>query len=353
MRSYSICLMPGDGIGPEVIGAAREVLTAVAGMSGAVDLSFDEHRMGHEAYSDGFEPLSETAIQAALTADGVLVGAVDTVSFPEHVAQPTRTLRERLEVRASVRPSRNFRGVPSRFDGVDLVVVREVTEGLYAGIEEYVGQNEVRAARVITRGASSRAARVAFEAAAGRRKKVTVVHKLGALPLSDGMFVAAAREVADEYPDVELELRNVDACAMEMVEHPERLDVVLSTNAFGDILSDVAAGVAGGIGIAPSACVGTHGSYFEPVHGTAPDIAGRGIANPMAAILTAAMMLRHLGEEELAVTVEDAVERVLVQGRHLTADLGGEATGAEVTRAVIGQLTVGGRQAVAATRTER
>jgi isocitrate/isopropylmalate dehydrogenase len=216
--------------------------------------------------------------------------------------------------------------------------VRENTQGLYSGIEYAAGPDAACGVRLITREASARVARVAFEQARQRRHKVTAVHKLGALKLTDRLFLDTVSEVASAYPDVEYETRNVDACALEMVRHPQVFDVILATNAFGDILSDIAAGLIGGLGLAPSGCFGSEYAYFEPIHGSAPDIAGRGIANPIATILSAALMLRHLGEPAAAAHVECAVERVLAAGQPRTADLGGDASSAALTDAIVSAL---------------
>lgn len=219
-----------------------------------------------------------------------------------------------------------------------MVVVREVTEGIYSGIEYPVGKDGACSVRVITRDASTRAARIAFEQASRRRGKVTAIHKLGALKLTDSLFLESVADVAASFPDIEYETKNVDACALELVRWPEEFDVILSTNAFGDILSDVAAGLAGGLGIAPSGCVGERWAYFEPVHGTAPDIAGKGIANPIATILSVALMLRHIGELEVGEEIEKAVSRALASEDLRTGDLGGSATSTQITEGIIGFL---------------
>jgi isocitrate dehydrogenase (NAD+) len=218
------------------------------------------------------------------------------------------------------------------------MVVRENTEGIYSGIEWQAGPDVACGVRLITRKASTRVARAAFEQARLRRRKVTAVHKLGGLKLTDSLFLESVKSVADEYPEVEYETRNVDACALEMVREPSHFDVILATNTFGDILSDIGAGLVGGLGLAPSGCFGERYAYFEPVHGSAPDIAGRGIANPIATILSAAFMLRHLGEVTAAERVEGAIERLLAEGGPRTRDLGGSATSAEFTDALIQAL---------------
>jgi homoisocitrate dehydrogenase len=335
-KSYTICVLAGDGIGPEVTGCARQVLDAV-GRGGGLRLSYSEHAAGADAFEASGDAFSPTTLEAARACDATLVGAFDVARLPKHATQPLRELRRSFDVHASIRPARSYDGLGGRHGAIDVVVVREVTEGIYSGIEYRTGPDAACAVRVITRQASARTAEIAFRQAAMRRRKVTAVHKLGALQITDGLFLEACRSVAAKYPDVTFETRNVDACALELVRHPEDFDVILATNTFGDILSDVAAGLAGGLGLAPSSCIGARWAYFEPVHGTAPDIAGKGVANPLATILSAAMMLRHLGEPDAADAVENAVADVVASGPR-TADLGGKAGSAEVTSAVIAAL---------------
>ena len=280
----------------------------------------------------------------------MFLGAMDVAEIPSGGGDPLGDLRIELEVGASVRPSRTLAGIVSPAADIDCVVVREVTEGLYSRIEYMVGDDAACAVRVISRSASTKTARMAFEQATARQRvraavgtdkptRVTSVHKIGVLKLTDGLFLEACADVARDYPNIEYETKNIDACAMEMVREPGHFDVILATNAFGDILSDVAAGLAAGLGLAASACIGDRWAYFEPVHGTAPDIAGRGIANPCATILSAAMMLRHLGEDAGADAVEAAVYAVLAQGDVRTGDLGGTASSAEMTDAIVQALS--------------
>ena len=337
-NTFQIAVLAGDGIGPEVISSARAVLDSLADGSNGPGFEFAERIVGADAFERTGHAITDDDIEACKSADAVLVGAMDVARLPAGVRQPLRTLRQTLEVGASIRPSRTFAGVPSRCEEIDTLVVREVTEGVYSGIEYAAGPDAACSVRLITRKASTRTAKIAFAEARKRRKKVTAVHKLGALKLTDSLFLDCARAIGQDFPDVTFETRNVDACAMELVQHPQEFDVILATNTFGDILSDVAAGLACGLGLAPSGCIGEEWSYFEPVHGTAPDIAGKGVANPLAAILTASLMLRHLGESSAADAVESAVASVLANGGPRTADLGGQATTAEVTKAVIAEL---------------
>ncbi|MEP4378675.1 MAG: isocitrate/isopropylmalate family dehydrogenase [Alphaproteobacteria bacterium] len=348
--SYTICLLPGDGIGPEVIDCARRVLDALTAAGGPA-FAYDVQPAGHGTFLEGGHSMPAATMTAAKKADAVFLGAMDVAEISPDGGDPLGELRIALEVGASVRPSRTLAGIASPAADIDCVVVREVTEGLYTRIEYPVGDDAACAVRVITRGASLKTARMAFEQAAARQRtraaagidkpaRVTAVHKIGVLKLTDGLFLDACATVARDYPDIEYETRNIDACAMDMVREPGHFDVILATNAFGDILSDVAAGLAAGLGLAASACIGDRWAYFEPVHGTAPDIAGRGIANPCATILSAAMMLRYLGEDAYAGAVEQAVYTVIAAGVVRTGDLGGTANSSEMTDAIIEALAI-------------
>lgn len=333
-NNFTICVLPGDGIGPEVIGSARTVLESLASKAGGPALTFKEYKAGADEFERTGDSFAPSVLEAGKAADAVLVGAFDVARLPAEATQPLHALRHEFDVHASVRPARSYPGLDSSYGPIDVVVVREVTEGIYSGIEYSAGPDAACSVRVITRQASARTADIAFRQASQRRRKVTAVHKLGALKLTDSLFLEAVGDIAKNYPDVEFETRNVDACALELIRHPGEFDVVLATNTFGDILSDVAAGVAGGLGLAPSSCIGARWAYFEPVHGTAPDIAGKGIANPLAAILSTALMLRYLGEASAADTIDRAVEAVIANGPR-TGDLGGKATTADITAAVI------------------
>ena len=333
-----ILLIPGDGIGVEVIGAARSVLEALARVLPELRFEFNEALMGMAALRAGQAAVPDNTVQAAKAADACLLGAIDEAALPVGTSAlgPFRRL---LGGYANIRPLRAFPGVRCLCPDLDVVVVRENTEGMYSDIEFEAGAEAACAVRLITRQGSERVARAAFELARRRRRRVTAVHKLGVFKRTDGLFLETARAVGATYPDVTLETRNIDACAMELILHPAHFDVILATNLFGDVLSDEAAGLVGGIGLAPSAVLGDRHGYFEPVHGTAPDIAGKGIANPMAAILAAALMLDHLKEQAAARAVERSVAAVLAAGAPRTPDLGGSATTEEVTRAIIARLT--------------
>ncbi|MFT5180515.1 MAG: isocitrate/isopropylmalate dehydrogenase [Alphaproteobacteria bacterium] len=349
MATYSICVLPGDGIGPEVTDCARRVLDALASANDGPRFTFQTHPAGHGTYLSDGHAMPEASLEAAKAADATLLGAMDVAQIPPGGGDPLGQMRNGLEVSASVRPSRAIAGVASPSDIIDCVVVREVTEGLYSRIEYMVGEDAACAVRVITRAASTKTARMAFEQATARQRvanpvhkkgRVTAVHKIGSLKLTDGLFLEAARAVASDYPDIEFETRNIDACAMEMIREPAHFDVILATNTFGDILSDIGAALAAGLGLAASGCIGDRWAYFEPVHGTAPDIAGKGIANPCATVLSAAMMVRHLGETACADAIDGAVADVLATGEVRTGDLGGSATSAEMTDAIIAALEV-------------
>jgi isocitrate/isopropylmalate dehydrogenase len=349
-KTYSICVLPGDGIGQEVTDCARRVLDALAGRGGP-SFAYDVREAGHGLFLKAGYAMPDSVMAAAKAADAVLLGAMDVAQIPPGGGDPLGDMRIGLEVSASVRPSRAIPGVDSPSDVIDCLVVREVTEGLYSREEYWVGDDAACAVRIITRKASMKAACMAFTQAAARKRareeagegsaktaRVTAVHKIGVLKITDGLFLECARTVAAEHPDIELETMNIDACAMEMIRDPAHFDVILATNVFGDILSDIGAGLSCGLGLASSACIGDRWAYFEPVHGTAPDIAGKGIANPCATILSAVQMLTHLGEDDWANRVEAAVLAVLADGKVRTGDLGGTATSAEMTDAIVAAL---------------
>lgn len=344
---YSILVLPGDGIGPEVTGCALQVLDALTA-AGGPGFDFNIQPAGYDTFLETGHAVPDGTLEAAKAADAVLLGAMDVEQIPPGRGDPLSEMRTGLEVSASVRPSRAIAGVDSPSDKIDCMVVREVTEGMYSRIEYMSGDDAACAVRLVTRAASTKTARMAFQQATARQRaraenpdapqktaRVTAVHKIGVLKLTDGLFLEAAEAVAKDYPDIEFETRNIDACALEMIREIEHFDVILATNAFGDILSDIGAGLATGLGMASSGCIGEQWAYFEPVHGTAPDITGKGIANPCATILSTALMLRHLGEARSADTVEGAIDDVLTAGEVRTGDLGGTANSAAMTDAII------------------
>ena len=333
-KPYRITLIEGDGIGHEVIPAARRVLEATG-----LPFVFTEAEAGWETFQKHGTSVPEETVEKILASDATLFGAATspTKKVPGFFGA-IRYLRRRLDLYANVRPAK-YHPVPGAVPGTDLVVVRENTEGLYVEQERLYARGKVAIAdRVITYEASYRIAEYALKLAERRRGKLALVHKANVLPLSDGLFLEAAHDAAKRHPTVEVEEVIVDACAMRLVREPQKFDVLVMENLFGDILSDLTAGLVGGLGIAPSGNIGDQAAIFEPVHGSAPDIAGKGIANPTATILSAAMMLDHLGETDMARSIEVAVDQVLAEGPR-TPDLGGKATTEEFTDAVIRALS--------------
>ncbi len=325
---YTICLIAGDGIGKEVIPAARRLLEATG-----LGLRFEEAEAGWTTFQRTGSSVPPATLTTVTSADATLAGAFTSPSHKVEGHQGAiRYMRRTLDLFSNLRPARS-RPVERCVPGLDMLMVRENTEGLYVEQERRYGDVAIADA-VITRRASRRIAHVALAQARKRRQRLAVVHKANVLPLTSGMFLETVMEVAKEYPDVDTYDIIVDAAAMKLVREPESFDVLVSTNLFGDILSDLMAGLTGGLGIAPSANLGERYAIFEPVHGSAPDIAGKGIANPTATLLTAAMMLDHLGETATAQRIERAIDAVLASGP-VTADLGGEATTNEFTDAVI------------------
>ncbi len=333
MAKYRVAVIPGDGIGPEVMSAAVSVLTEMQDRSGKFGFEFKEYMAGDAYKAKTGCAMTEETFEAVKASDVCLFSAVGATA--KEVILP---LRQRLNLFANIRPAKVYPNVPNVKGQMDMVLVRENTEDLYKGIQDG-GPDWGVAMMVITRQASERIAKYAFELAKREgRKKVTAVHKSNVLETTCGVFQDSCRKVAKGYPEIEFNEEIVDACAMKMVMYPERFDVVVTTNLFGDILSDLAAGVVGGLGLAPSANIGDKMAVFEPVHGSAPDIAGKGIANPIAQMLSAGMMLDWLGEKKAAKALEASVVDVLREGKTLTPDLRGNAKTADVARAVIQHL---------------
>jgi len=329
-HSHTICAIPGDGIGREVVPAAVEALQRVA-----PGLCVEWAEAGYETWRRTGDALPARTLSLARDADATLFGAVSSPLEPTPGYQSAiLSLRRMLDLYACVRP---IQSLPTGTPLADLIIVRENTEGLYGGGEESDGETAV-ARRVITRAASRRIARLAFDMARRlRRRRVTIVHKATVLPKTDGLFRAAAFDVARDYPEIAVDEALVDSAALRLAGQPESFDMIVTTNLFGDILSDVAAVHGGGLGLAPSANIGDRAALFEPVHGSAPDIAGRGVANPLAAILAGAMLLDHIGRAAEARALRDAIAAT-VAGPVRTPDRGGAATTDEVTEAVIGNL---------------
>ncbi len=328
---YKICIIPGDGIGQEVVPAAIQVLQATG-----LGLEFIHADAGWETFTKTGTSVPDETLEKVKASHATLAGAFTSPSKKvEGFAGAIRYMRRKLDLFANLRPAKT-RPIEGSFQNIDMLMVRENTEGLYVEKERRYGDIAIADA-VISKTASERIAKVALQQAQKRRKKLAVIHKANVLPITSGLFLDTAMEVAKAYPDVQTYDIIVDAAAMKLVRNPESFDVMVTTNLFGDILSDLMAGLVGGLGIAPSGNIGETYAIFEPVHGSAPDIAGKGIANPIATILTASMMLIHLGEYAVAERIEKAVDKVLAQGPH-TPDLGGKASTQELAKAVIEAL---------------
>ena len=333
-KMYTITVIPGDGIGPEVMGATLDILKA-----SDLEFDFQEARAGYACFKDTGTNLPDETVEMAKSSDATLFGAVTSV--PEQkTAGSILALRKKLGLYANLRPVKSYPGVKAVYNDLDILIIRENSEGLYSEIEEYTEEGAT-ALRVITRKASERISNVAFKEALKRgNKRVTAVHKANVLRKTDGVFrdsfwkVASEYKQMDDYSDIETDEFYVDAAAMFLVTDPYRFQVLVTTNLFGDILSDEGAGLVGGLGMAPSANIGDDNGLFEPVHGSAPDIAGKGVANPAAMILSACLMLNFLGEHQEAFKLEEALIKVLKQGKYLTPDLGGTSTTEEMARAV-------------------
>jgi isocitrate dehydrogenase (NAD+) len=332
--SHRVTLIPGDGIGPELAEAARRVLEA----SGAA-LEWEVVDAGEAVMARYGTPLPDHVLESIRRNRVALKGPI-TTPVGEGFRSVNVTLRQALGLYANVRPVRSIPGVESRYEDVDLVIVRENTEDLYAGIEHMVGRDAAESIKIITREASERIARYAFDyAVANGRHKVTAVHKANIMKLSDGLFLESCRTVAAGYDGrIEFEDRIVDNMCMQLVQKPDLYDVLVLPNLYGDIVSDLAAGLVGGLGVAPGANIGTEAAVFEPVHGSAPKYAGQDRANPTALILSGALMLRHMGELDAAQRVESALRAVIAEGRELTYDLGGSTGTRAFADAIVTRL---------------
>ncbi len=331
--SYTITLIPGDGIGPEVMAAAVRILGATG-----IEFQFETENAGATAIGEEGTALPERVLDSIRKNKVALKGPTGTPIGTGHRSVNVE-LRKRLDLYANVRPVETLPGVKSRYDGVDLIVFRENTEDLYSGLEHVVVPGVVESIKIITEKASTRIARYAFEYAKTHgRKRVTAVHKANIMKLSDGLFLDCCRNVAKDYANVTYDEIIVDNCCMQLVLDPTRFDTLLLENLYGDIVSDLCAGFIGGLGMAPGANIGETGAIFEAVHGSAPDIAGKNLANPMALVLSSAMMLDHLGEHAAADRVRGAVHAVLREGKKLTHDLGGTAGTTELAEAIASKV---------------
>lgn len=331
--AYNITLIPGDGIGPEISEAARRVIDATG-----VDIRWDVVQAGEAVIPEYGTPLPAYVLESIKRNKVALKGPL-TTPVGRGFRSVNVTLRQELNLYANVRPARTLPGLVTRYENVDLIIVRENTEDLYAGIEHWVGRDAAESIKIITRSASERIARYAFDLAVKQgRKKVTAVHKANIMKLSDGLFLESARSVAGEYPDIEFEDMIVDAMCMKLVQAPENYDILVLPNLYGDIVSDLCAGLVGGLGVAPGANIGTEAAVFEPVHGSAPKHAGMNRVNPLAILMSGEMMLRHLGENAAADRVARAVVAVLEEKKSLTYDLGGSSSTSQMADAIISKL---------------
>ena len=327
-------LIPGDGIGPEVINAAVRVMEAAGSR-----IAWDEQLAGKAAFDRHGTAIPDGLIRSLRRTRVGLKGPLETQVGRVGYRSVNVALRKTFDLYANVRPIKSRPGIKSAFSGVNLVVVRENTEDLYSGIEHQIAPGVVESVKVITARASRRIARFAFDLARReKRKRVVAIHKANIMKLSDGLFLACARQVAKRHPRIKYGELIVDNACMQLVLRPQRFDVLLLENLYGDIVSDLCAGLVGGLGLVPGANLGDRHALFEAVHGTAPDIAGRNVANPLAALFSGVLLLRHIGQLEPARRIERAVDRLLRAGRCLTRDLGGKATTSEVADRLIAHM---------------
>jgi isocitrate dehydrogenase (NAD+) len=332
--THRVTLIPGDGIGPELAEATRRVLDATG-----IEFEWETVEAGEAMIAAHGTPLPEGVLESIRRNRIALKGPI-TTPVGAGFRSVNVTLRQALGLYANLRPARSIKGLVTRYDDVDLVIVRENTEDLYAGIEHMVGPDAAESIKIITRAASERIARYAFEyAVANGRHKVTAVHKANIMKLSDGLFLESCRTIAAQYEGrIEFEDRIVDNMCMQLVQKPDLYDVLVLPNLYGDIVSDLCAGLVGGLGVAPGANIGTEAAVFEPVHGSAPKYAGQNKANPTALILSGVLMLRHLGYPDAAERVERALREVIAEGETVTYDLGGSAGTSQFADAIIERL---------------
>ncbi|HEV7298109.1 MAG TPA: isocitrate/isopropylmalate dehydrogenase family protein [Tepidisphaeraceae bacterium] len=323
MAKHTIVLIPGDGIGPEVSNATKRVLEA-AGLS----VDWVELPAGANALTQGFDNVLPDRTLAAIRAHKVALKGPVTTPVGKGFKSANVQLRQKLNLYAAIRPVRSLPGIKTRYENVDMVIVRENTEGLYSGIENEVVPGVVTSLKVASEAACTRIARYAFRYATRRhRKRITVFHKANIMKLSDGLFLDCARRIhEEEYPNIEYDEVIIDAGCMKLVQDPSKMDVLLMENLYGDLISDLCAGLVGGLGCVPGSNIGDDAAVFEAVHGSAPDIAGKGIANPLACIMSGVMMLNHIHEEAIAERIKNAYNAVLAEGTQLTRDLGGTNT---------------------------
>ena len=333
MAKHTVTLIPGDGIGPEIIAATVRVIEA-----SGVDIEWETHIIGAQALEKYGVTIPDATIESIKRNKVALKGPL-TTPVGKGFTSVNVGLRKALDLYANVRPIKALPNVPSRYPELDLVIIRENTEDLYAGLEHVVVPGVVESIKIITEKASTRISQYAFEfARAQKRKKVTAMHKANIMKLSDGLFLECFYNVAKQYPEIPADDKIIDNACMQLVMRPEQFDMMVLENLYGDIVSDLCAGLIGGLGLAPGANIGEQGAVFEAVHGSAPDIAGQGVANPTAILMSAILMLRHLGEIDAADRTEKALMNVFEEGEVRTRDLGGTAKTADFANAIIDKL---------------
>jgi len=328
---HKITLLPGDGIGPEITKAVQKIIAATG-----LEIEWEEVNAGVSVMEKYGTPLPDETIEA-IRKNKVALKAPITTPVGKGFRSVNVGLRKALKLYANVRPTQTWEGIEGRYNNINLVTMRENTEGLYSGVEHYIGDKiAAETIKIITREATENIARYAFEyAVKNNRKKVTIVHKANIQKYTDGLFLEVSKEVAKDYPQIECDDKIVDNMCMQLVQYPDIYDVLLCPNFYGDIVSDLCSGLVGGLGMAPGANIGKDCAVFEAVHGSAPDIAGKDLANPSALLLSAVLMLRHIGEIEKADNIENALKKTLREQKVLTKDLGGNATLTKFTDEII------------------
>jgi len=331
---HKVTLLPGEGIGPEVSRATQRILEAAG-----VQIDWEEiDARAAAGSSEAGQVVNEKAIES-VRRNGVGLKGPMTTAVAGGARSVNVALRKTLDLYANLRPVKNLPGLKSRFEDINLVIIRENTEDLYSGLEHEVVPGVVESLKIITERASTRIARFAFEYAKKEgRKKIHAIHKANIMKLSDGLFLKSIRTVAAEFPEIDYKEMIVDNACMQAVLNPQQFDVLLLPNLYGDVMSDLAAGLVGGLGVVPSGNIGDHGALFEAVHGTAPDIEGQGLANPTALLMSSILMLDYLGERSAARRIETALEKVYSEGQHTTKDVGGSAGTQQFTDAVVAAL---------------
>jgi isocitrate dehydrogenase (NAD+) len=330
---HNITLIPGDGIGPEIVAATVRTIEATG-----VEIEWETHIIGAQALEKYGTTIPDATIESIKRNRVALKGPL-TTPVGKGFTSVNVGLRKVLDLYANVRPVKALPNIPCRYPELDLVIVRENTEDLYAGLEHVVVPGVVESIKIITEKASTRIAKYAFEyAKSHERKKITAMHKANIMKLSDGLFLECFYNVAKDYPELPADDKIIDNACMQLVMRPEQFEVMVLENLYGDIVSDLCAGLIGGLGLAPGANIGEQGAVFEAVHGSAPDIAGQGVANPTAIMMSGIMMLRHLGEFDAAKRMEDSIMEVYAEGKYRTKDLGGESKTADFANAIIEKL---------------